>query len=62
MSDRQEAKERAILLALQHDMALLRDGLVMYGMKKDGSKVKICTGSTYETLWQETLKAVKELK
>ena len=35
--ERQSAKEKAILLVLQNDMALIRRGLSVYGMRKDGS-------------------------
>lgn len=57
---RQAAKEKAILFALQQGTALLRDDLVMYGMHKNGSKTQICVGSSYDTLWQETLEALSQ--
>lgn len=59
---RQEDKEKAILLALQKDMALLRRELKVYGMKKDGSTVFISESKDYESLWTDTLKALKNLK
>ncbi len=36
---RQDDKEKAVLLALNKDMALIRRDLEIYGMKKDGSLV-----------------------
>ncbi len=56
---RQLAKEKAVLLALQHDMALIRRDLEIYGMKKDGSTIFLCAGSDYDFLWQDCLKALK---
>jgi hypothetical protein len=34
---RQEAKEQAVLLALQNNMALIRRSLEIHGMKMDGT-------------------------
>ncbi|MBS3168671.1 hypothetical protein J4216_06090 [Candidatus Woesearchaeota archaeon] len=57
---RQDAKEKAVLIALKHGMALIREDLEIYGMKIDGSKKFICKGSDYDHLWQEALKALKK--
>ena len=55
---RQENKEKAVFLALQKDVALIRRGLRVYGMKKDGSTFLIIEGKNYEGLWQEALEAL----
>ena len=52
---RQKDKEEAVLLALQNDMALIRDGLSIFGMKKDGSRVLLSESNGYETLWGDVL-------
>jgi len=57
--DRQSAKEAAVLLALQNDMALIRRDLKIYGMKKNGSTVFISESKDYDTLWQDALEALK---
>jgi len=58
--ERQEAKEKAVLLALQNDMALIRRDLKMYGMKKDGSTVFISESKEYDEIWHDALKALKK--
>lgn len=57
---RQSDKEAAVLLALQNDMALIRKGLEILGMKKDGSKVFICKSTDYNKLWEDALNALKK--
>ena len=58
---RQRAKEKAIVLALQGraPMALSRDGLRMYGIASSGKKKLITRGSDYNTLWHDTATAIK---
>ena len=56
---RQKAKEDAVLLALQNDMALIRRDLEIYGMKKDASTVFISKSTDYDYLWQDALDALK---
>ncbi len=58
--DHQKSKEQAILLALQKDMALIRRGLEVYGMKKDGSAVFISKSDSYEKLWEDALEELKK--
>lgn len=57
--ERQRAKENAVLLALQNDMALIRRDLEIYGMKKDGSTEFISRSTNYDTLWEDALRALK---
>ena len=57
---RQTAKEEAVLLALQHDMALIRRDLEIHGLKKDGSTIFISKSKDYDFLWQDALSALKE--
>ncbi len=57
---RQSAKEKAVLLALQHDMALIRRDLKVYGMKKDGSTKFISKSREYDDLWQDALNALQK--
>lgn len=57
---RQNAKEEAVLLALQHDMALIRRDLEIHGMKKDGTTEFISKSTDYDTLWEDALQALKE--
>lgn len=57
---RQSAKEEAVLLALQHDMALIRRDLEIYGMKKDGTTEFISKSTDYNMLWEDALQALKE--
>lgn len=58
---RQNAKEQAVLLALQNDMALIRRELEIHGMKKDGSTVFISKSDSYDDLWQDALDALKDM-
>jgi len=60
LEERQTAKEEAVLLALQKDMALIRRDLKIYGMKKDGSTVLISESQDYDKLWQDALQALKK--
>ena len=57
---RQSAKEEAILLALQHDMALIRRDLEIHGIKKDGSTKFISKSTDYDVLWENALQAIIE--
>ena len=57
---RQRIKEKAILLALRNGMALLRNDLEMWGMRRDGTKVYICLGADYDSLWQDAYKSLKK--
>lgn len=57
---RQLAKEKAVLLALQHDMALIRRDLEIHGMKKDGSTVFISVSADYDLLWGDCLAELKK--
>ncbi|MBS3168920.1 hypothetical protein J4210_00405 [Candidatus Woesearchaeota archaeon] len=57
---RQSAKEEAVLLALQNDMALIRRDLKIYGMKKNGSTTFVSESMTYDQLWQDALRALKK--
>ena len=59
-NQRQSDKEKAVLKALNKDMALIRRELEVYGMKKDGSTVFISRSDLYENLWHDTLKALEE--
>jgi hypothetical protein len=58
-AQRQKAKEEAVLLALQNDMALIRRELEIYGMKKDGSTEFISKSTNYDALWDDALQALK---
>ena len=57
---RQNDKEKAVLLALNKDMALIRRELEIYGMKKDGSLVFISKSESYENLWADALEALNK--
>ena len=57
---RQDAKEHAVLLALNKDMALIRRELEIWGMKKDGSTVFISKSDDYDQLWSDALTALKQ--
>ena len=59
---RQKEKEESILLALQKDRALIRRGLEVFGMKKDGSTILVSKSSSYGNLWNDALNALKKLK
>jgi len=56
---RQQVKEEAVLLALQHDMALIRRQLEIYGMKKDGTVQFLSKSLNYDTLWEDALQVLK---
>jgi len=58
--DKQSAKEKAVLLALNKDMALIRRELEIHGMKKDGSTVFISKSTDYDSLWQDSLEALSD--
>lgn len=53
--EKQKIKEQAVLLALQNDMALIRRGLEIHGIKKDGSTVFISKSDNYDNLWNDAL-------
>lgn len=57
---RQNIKEEAVLSALQHDMALIRRDLEVFGMKKDGSTLFISRSQEYTSLWEDALVALKQ--
>lgn len=57
---RQKAKEEAVLLALQNDLALIRRDLEVWGMKKDGSTISISKSENYDHLWEDALAALKK--
>ena len=56
---RQKDKEKAILIALKNNMALIRRKLKIYGMKKDGSTIFICKSENYDNLWSDALNKLK---
>ncbi len=60
-SSAQEAKEEAIVLALNLEppRALSRNGLDMELISADGSKELLVSGTSYESLWHESLEALK---
>ncbi|MBI4151703.1 hypothetical protein HY496_01925 [Candidatus Woesearchaeota archaeon] len=58
-TQKQTAKEKAIFLALQKDMALIRRDLEIHGMKKDGSTIFISKSNDYDHLWQDALKVLQ---
>ena len=58
--DRQSKKEQAVLLALQHNMALIRRDLKIYGMKKEGSTVFISKSKDYNNIWKDALIVLKK--
>ncbi len=60
--ERQQTKEKAILIGIQRGMALFRRSLEIYGMKADGSVVMICKSEDYDTLWDDTLKTLEATK
>ena len=57
--ERQSAKEEAVLIALQHDRALIRRDLEIHAMLKDGSTEFISKSDIYDNLWQDALNALK---
>lgn len=56
---RQKAKEEAVLIALQNDMALIRRDLEIWGMKKDGSTIFVSKSEDYDNLWGNALTALQ---
>lgn len=58
----QEDKEKAVLLALQNNMALIRRGLEVYGMKKNGSTILISKSQNYDTLWNDALVNLQKVR
>jgi len=52
---RQKAKEEAILLALQNDIALIRKDLEIWGMKKDGTAEFLSKSKDHDMLWSDVL-------
>ncbi|MFZ5390804.1 MAG: hypothetical protein ACOZAJ_00830 [Patescibacteria group bacterium] len=56
---RQNAKEEAVLLALQHDTALIRRNLEIHGIKKDGTTEFISKSMDYDDLWENALQILK---
>ena len=57
---RQKAKEEAILLALQNDMALIRKDLEIWGMKKDGTAEFLSKSTDHDMLWEDVLVALNK--
>lgn len=57
---RQSDKEEAVLLALQYDVALIRRGLEIHSLHKDGSTTLISKSNNYEQLWTDALAELKE--
>ena len=58
--ERQSTKEQAVLLALQHDQALIRRGLEIHAMSKSGSTEFISKSEDYDNLWQNALIALQK--
>jgi len=58
--DRQEAKEKAVLIALKNGMALIRKDLEVWGMKIDGSESFISKSKDYDRLWGDALKVLQD--
>lgn len=56
----QEDKEKAVLLALQKDMALIRRGLEIHGMKKDGSTIFISNSDNHDKMWEDALNKLQK--
>lgn len=56
---KQLVKEEAIRQGIELGMALLREGLKIYGMKVDGKKIFICEAKDYDSLWDEALKNIE---
>ena len=57
---RQVEKEKAVLLALQYDRALIRRDLEIHALLKDGTTEFISKSNSYETLWQDALMALEQ--
>jgi hypothetical protein len=57
---RQEDKTAAIQVAIDFDppMALLREGLSVYGMQADGTRKLLSTSTSYDDLWGDALRAL----
>ncbi len=55
----QQTKEKAVFLALQKDMALIRRHLEIHGMKKDGSTILISKSENYNDLWSDALEILQ---
>ncbi len=53
--ERQSSKEQAVLLALQHNQALIRRNLEIYAMNKSGSTEFISKSKNYDNLWRDAL-------
>ena len=58
--ERQKDKEKAILIALKKNMALIRRDLEIHGMKKNGSTIFISKSKDYDNLWFDALKTLKK--
>ncbi len=56
---RQTAKEKAVLLTLQHSLALIQRNLKIDGWKKDESLIFISKSKKFELLWPDYLKALQ---
>lgn len=59
---RQSTKEKAVLLALQKEMALIRRDLEIHGMKNDGSTIFISKSKDYDSLWRDALNELRRDK
>tara|TARA_Y100000310_G_C20213078_1_gene592245 strand:- start:371 stop:571 length:201 start_codon:yes stop_codon:yes gene_type:complete len=57
----QITKEQAVFLALQNDLALIRRGLEIHGMKKNGETIFISKSKNHQLLWQKSLHALKKM-
>ena len=58
--EKQSAKEKAVLLALQHNQALIRRNLEIHAINKDGSTEFISKSKNYDNLWQNALIALQK--
>jgi len=58
--ERQSAKEKAVLLALQYNQALIRRNLEIHAINKDGSTEFISKSKNYDNLWQNALIALQK--
>jgi len=59
--ERKKAKEKAVLLALRVDKALIRRGLEIWAISKDGSTECISKSGEYDTLWSDALATLRKL-
>ncbi|MDP3964508.1 MAG: DUF3850 domain-containing protein [bacterium] len=57
--ERQRDKEEAIRSAFQQNMALLRRGLSVVGLRKDGSEILVSQSNNFDSLWSDAKKALK---